>query len=154
MNADMEKRKEERKLLLNRKRIIEELSPYLTLQPDAFLSVDDTFVLQTELYKKVDSFLNHTVLEKDISTNLKAVYDLKCLFEDYLSQKAVLFYHKAVFYGAIEILTNQFFENIEQLAHFTKFSDGYSDLILVDRELKFGLCVERNEYVNKLTSWL
>lgn len=154
MNADMEKRKEVLKINLNRRRLLEELSQYLILQPDSFLSVDDTFVLQTELFKKVDSLNSFKVLEKDISANLKEVYDLKDFFKDYLSQKAVLFYHKACDYGAIKIFINDFFENIEQLAYFTKFKDGYSDLILVDQELKFGLCVERNEYVNKLTFWL
>lgn len=154
MKADIEKRKEELKINLNRRRIIEELSQYLILQSDPFLSIDDTFVLQTELFKKVDSLNSFKVIEKDISDNLKEVYELKDFFKDYLSQKAVLFYHKACDYGAIEIFINDFFENIEQLAYFTKFNDGYSDLILVDRELKFGICVERNEYVNKLTFWL
>lgn len=153
MNADMVKRKKELKINLNRKVITEELSKYLILQPDSFLSIDDTYVLQNELYKKVDLFNNFIVLEKDISTNLKEVYNLKQFFKDYLSHEAVLFYYKACDYGAIQIFTNDFFENIEQLAYFTKFKDGYSDLILVDQELKFGLCVERNEYVNKMTFW-
>ncbi|MFR3729051.1 hypothetical protein [Lacrimispora sp.] len=154
MNPDLKKRKEELKINLNRKRIVEELSKYLILQPDSFLSVDETFILQTELFKKVDSLNSFKVLEKDISDNLKEVYSLKNFFKNYLSQKAVLFYHKSCDYGALEIFIKDFFENIEQLAYFTKFKDGYSDLILVDRELKFGLCVERNEYVNKLTYWI
>lgn len=153
MNEDMKKRKKELKINLNRKVIIEELSKYLILQPDSFLSIEDTCILQNELYKKVDVYNNFKVLEKDISTNLKEVYNLKQFFKAYLNYKAVLFYYKACDYGAIQIVTNNFFENIEKMAYFTKFKDGYSDLILVDQELKFGLCIERNEYVNKMTFW-
>lgn len=132
---------------------MEELNKYLTLQLDSFLSVEDTLVLQTELFKKVDSIDKFKILEKEVSVNLKEVYELKKPFEDYLMDKAVLFYHKAYDYGAIEIFTKDFFDNIELLASFIKFKDGYCDLLLVDRGLKFGLCVERNEYFNKMTYW-
>lgn len=153
MSAELEKRKKELQISLNRKMIIDELNKYLTLQLDSFLSIDDTLVLQNELFKKVDSINKFKILEKDISANLKEVYELKNYFENFLMHKAILFYHKAFEYGAIEILTKDFYNNIEILASFTKFKDGYSDLLLVDRELKFGLCVERNEYVNKMTYW-
>jgi hypothetical protein len=153
MNADMGRRKNMLKYNMNRRWIVEELGRYLTLQIDSFLSIEDTFNLQTELFKKIDSLNNFKELQKDASANLIEVYSLKDFFVDFLYHKAVLFYHKACDYGAIEIFIADFFRNIAQLAYFTKFRDGYGDLILVDQKLIFGLCLERNEYFNKLTFW-
>ncbi|MGE6376180.1 YxiF family protein [Peribacillus muralis] len=42
---------------------------------------------------------------------------------------------------------------LEDILVFTKFTTGYGDFILVDDQLKFGICIERTEYHYELFIW-
>lgn len=52
--------------------------------------------------------------------------------------------------GAVKINVKDFFEHLDDIA---KFKEGYRDLIFVDEELRYGICIERYEYFNRLVIW-
>ena len=51
------------------------------------------------------------------------------------------------------IKVSDFFNNISKIFEFTSFSDGRRDLLFVDKNFRFGICIERYEYYNCISNW-
>lgn len=144
----------ELKLKSKRKSICKKLDNIINdLDIESFISVEDTIVISKKVYEKIDKVTNQEEIEKDIETNLIKVASLKEKYEMFFDENAILFHYDDRECGAIKIKTKDFFEHLEDIAEFTKFKGGYRDLILVDEDLKYGICIERYEYFNKLTIW-
>ncbi len=123
------------------------------LEIESFISVEDTIVISKKVYKKLDTLINQEEMEKDIESNLIKVASLKEKYKIFFNENAILFHYEDRECGAIKIKVEDFFEHLADIAEFTKFKGGYRDLILVDEDLKYGICIERYEYFNKLAVW-
>lgn len=123
------------------------------LEVESFISVEDTIAISKKVYEKIDTFINQEEIEKDIESNLIKVASLKEKYKMFFNEKAILFHYEDRECGAIKIKVEDFFEHLADIAEFTKFKGGYRDLILVDEDLKYGICIERYEYFNKLVIW-
>lgn len=144
----------ELKMKSKRKCICKKLANIINdLEIEAFISVEDTIVVSKKVYEKIDSLTNQEEIDKDIECNLIKVDSLKEKYKIVFNESAILFYYEDRECGAIKIKVKDFFEHLDDIAEFTKFKGGYSDLILVDKDLKYGICVERYEYFNKLAVW-
>lgn len=123
------------------------------LELESFISVEDTIIISKKVYEKIDTLINQEEIEKDIESNLIKVASLKEKFKTFLNENAILFHYEDRDCGAIKIKVDDFFKYLEYIAEFSKFKGGYRDLILIDENLKYGICIERYEYFNKLVVW-
>ena len=144
----------ELKLKAKRKFICKKLDNIISdLGIESFVSVEDTRIISKKVYEKIDTLKNQQEINKNIEDNLIKVTCLKEKYKMLLNQKAVLFHFEDGECGAIKIKIKDFFESLDTIAEFTKFKEGYRDLIFVDEDLKYGICIERYEYFNKLVVW-
>lgn len=144
----------ELKMKSKRKGICEKLANIIKdLDLEGFISVEDTIVISKKVYKKIDTLTNQEEIDKDIESNLIKVASLKEKFKMLLNENAILLHYEDRECGAIKIKLDDFFEHLDDIAEFSKFKGGYRDLILVDENLKYGICIERYEYFNKLAAW-
>lgn len=143
------------KMKLKRKDICKMLNNFMDdLQIDSFISVEHTIVMSKKVYEKMDTLINQEEIEKDIESNLTKVASLKERYKMFFNENAILFHHDDRECGAIKIKVGCFFEHLDDIAHFSGFKGGYRDLILVDEDLKYGICIERSEYFNTLAVWI
>lgn len=144
----------ELKMKSKRKSICKKLANIINdLEVESFISVEDTIVISKKVYEKIDAFINQEEIEKDVESNLIKVASLKEKYKMVFNEKAILFHYEDRECGAIKIKVEDFFEHLADIAEFTKFKGGYRDLILVDEDLKYGICIERYEYFNKFVIW-
>lgn len=96
------------------------------------------------------------LMQKEVyykTPNLNKVANLEEIFKIFFYENAILLHYEDRECGAIRIKVEDFFKYLGDIAEFSKFKEGYSDLVLVDENLKYGICVERYEYFNKLFVW-
>ncbi|WP_434799143.1 YxiF family protein [Terrisporobacter vanillatitrophus] len=123
------------------------------LGADSFISIEDTIRISEEVYNKIDTLPNQEKINIDVEPNLNKVANLEKIFKIFFYENAILLHHEDRECGAIRIKVEDFFKYLGDIAEFSKFKEGYSDLVLVDENLKYGICVERYEYFNKLFVW-
>lgn len=142
------------KMQSKRKGICKKLANIINdLEVVSFISVEDTIVISKKVYEKIDTLINQEEMDKDIESNLIRVASLKEKYKMLFNENAVLFHYEDRECGAIKIKVEDFFEHLAEIAEFTKFKGGYRDLVIVDEDLKYGICIERYEYFNKLVIW-
>lgn len=134
-------------LKAKRKSICERLN---NIDSNSFISVEDTIAISKKVYEKIDTLISQEEIEKDVEDNLAKVARLKERVEKIFNDKAVLVHFKDRECGAVKINVKDFFEHLDDIA---KFKEGYRDLIFVDEELRYGICIERYEYFNRLVIW-
>lgn len=118
-----------------------------------FLSIEETNELSNKIYIKIDKTLFQKEIIKDIDFNIKTLLLIKRQFINIWNQEGILFHFYDRESGAIKISFNNLFNNLEFFIKFIKFDIGYRDFLFVDKELKFGVCIEKFEYFNKLIIW-
>ncbi|MBD8048752.1 MULTISPECIES: YxiF family protein [Clostridium] len=144
----------ELKMKSKRKGICKKLDNIINdLEIESFIPVEDTIVISKKVYEKIDTLTNQEEIDKNIEANLIKVASLKEKYKMFFYENAILFHYEDRECGAIKIKIKDFFEHLDDIAEFTKFKGGYRDLILVDEDLKYGICIERYEYFNKLAIW-
>lgn len=144
----------ELKMKSKRKGICKKLDNIINdLEIEPFIPVEDTIVISKKVYEKIDTLTNQEEIDKNIEANLIKVASLKEKYKMFFYENAILFHYEHRECGAIKIKIKDFFEHLDDIAEFTKFKGGYRDLILVDEDLKYGICIERYEYFNKLAIW-
>ena len=124
-----------------------------SLNVESFISVEDTIVISNKVYEKIDTLRNQEEIDKNIESNLNELAKLKEEFRMFFNENALLFHYEDRECGAIRIKVEDFFRCLDDIAEFSKFREGYRDLIFVDENLKYGICIERYEYFNKLAVW-
>lgn len=134
-------------LKAKRKSICERLN---NIDSNSFISIEDTIAISKKVYEKIDTLISQEEIEKDVEDNLAKVARLKERVEKIFNDKAVLVHFKDRECGAVKINVKDFFEHLDDIA---KFKEGYRDLIFVDEELRYGICIERYEYFNRLVIW-
>lgn len=134
-------------LKAKRKSICERLN---NIDSNSFISVEDTIAISKKVYEKIDTLISQEEIEKDVEDNLAKVARLKERVEKIFNDKAVLVHFKDRECGAVKINVKDFFEHLDDIA---EFKEGYRDLIFVDEELRYGICIERYEYFNRLVIW-
>lgn len=144
----------ELKMKSKRKSICKKLANIINdLEVESFISVEDTIVISKKVYEKIYTLTNQEEIEKGIETNLIKVASLKEKYKMVFNENAILIHYEDRECGAIKIKVEDFFRCLDDIAEFSKFREGYRDLILVDEDLKYGICIERYEYFNKLAVW-
>ncbi|MEG0051355.1 MAG: hypothetical protein RR712_04180 [Terrisporobacter sp.] len=123
------------------------------IEVDSFISIEDTIRISEEVYNKIDKLPNQEKINTDVELNLDKVANLEEVFKIFFDENAIVLHYEDRECGAIKIKVEDFFKYLDSIAEFCKFKEGYSDLVLVDENLKYGICVERYEYFNKLFVW-
>ena len=124
-----------------------------TLDVDSFISIEDTMTISKRVYKKFDTLKNQEEITKDIDLNMKKVAILEVKFRSLFDKCGILLHYEDRESGAIKIKVEDFFKYLDYIVEFSRFKDGYRDLIFVDEDLMYGICVEKYEYFNKLIVW-
>lgn len=138
-----------------RKNVVKKLSPvFPNLSLDVFLGIEETREIKKLIYRYMDekSSEQEEIL-KGIEVSVYKIFSVKPLFYNYLDQTAYLFYDGDRETGGIRIRLNDVYQNIEFIMNFTSFSQDFSDLLIVDAQFNFGLCIERQEYNNIFVYW-
>lgn len=120
---------------------------------NAFISVNDTIEISNKIYEKIDSLNNKEKIGKEAEVNISAIFDLKKDYQLYNNEYGLLFHADDRECGALMIKVSDFFNNISKIFEFTSFSDGRRDLLFVDKNFRFGICIERYEYYNCISNW-
>lgn len=119
----------------NMRRIItRELSGFVTdINLDSFISVDVTKLLTERVYAKLDLAEIKILVDKDIGQCKNFLNMFKGQFSDFFECKGILMHYWDREVGAIILNTEDFFDNIDYMFRFTKFSEGYTDLFLWEK---------------------
>lgn len=120
---------------------------------NSFISINDTIEMSNKIYEKIDSLNNQVKIGKEAEVNISAILDLKKDYQSYNSEYGVLFHEDDRECGALMLKVSDFFDNISMIFDLTAFSAGRRDLIFVDKDFKFGICIERFEYYNCVSNW-
>lgn len=154
MDKNFYKRKERLMVQARRNQILKKLSKFAYVTEDSFLEVRETTKLIDKLYHKIDSFKKYEQVSKQLSENLNKIKSLQSKFVKFQNMQGVILYKNCRKYGAIKICVKDFFYNLNSFSDFLEFSEGKGDLMLIEKNLNFGIYLERYEYLNKLFYWL
>lgn len=124
------------------------------LKIESFISIEDSIKLRQNVLNKVDNSSNKKILRDNYELNLKELANLKNLFIPFFEENAILFHSEILECGAIKIKVKHFFEYLDDIPEFTKYKIGWGDIIFVDKNLKYGICLERFEYFHQLCVWI
>lgn len=142
------------RIINERKKIVKEISNYIEkITLDSFISIENTIDLSGNAYKYIDTIENKIMLDKENKGIVEKINCYKEKFEDISDAEGVLLHYYDRNVGALILTVKEFWHNIDNLLKFIKFYDGYRDLIFVEKNLKFGICIERFEYNNQLVIW-
>ena len=145
---------EELRIRLRRRVIFNTLKKFIpSIDNELYIEIEETKLISEKLYRKVDEIKAYEDLNKDEYSNLKRVLAYKEKFKMIFNESAILFHYEDDETGAIRIKVKDFFENLYDISSFTGFSKGCGDLVLINEDLKYGVCIERYEYFNKLVVW-
>jgi len=145
---------EELKIKSKRRNICSELTGIIdNIEINSFISIKDTIEISKRIYEKMDALSSQEKINKDIKTNLAVIAELKSEYAIYSNECAVLFHSEDRECGAIKVKVEDFFNHLVDIFELTSFAKGHRDLIFVHENLKFGICIERYEYFNKLVVW-
>jgi len=106
-----------------------------------------------KVYEKIDTIPNQKALPTDPNIAKEEVLNLKESIRHLLDKRVVLFHGDNGDTGALIIELGDFFNNLCWYLNFVRFISGYGDVVLVEENLKFGVCVERYEYQNNMITW-
>lgn len=143
--------------IMNRRRLLlEEMQRHINeIELDDFISLDKTKELQTEVYKimdKIESTKSSVI--RPLETNYVDWYiDNIHSFSNYRDEKIVYFHQQSMDIGALEIQINVVLNNINYVVSESEIAENGCRILLVNRDLKFGLCLWRSEYDFQLYKW-
>lgn len=72
---------------------------------------------------------------------------------DVCEPQMILFYQDKEELDAIYLSSKVFLNNINSILKFVGFSDGEFDLMFIKEDLTVGLCIESDEYNDRLFNW-
>ncbi len=143
--------------IMNRRRLLlGEIQRQINeIEMDDFISLDKTKELQMEVHKimEIQNSTKKSII-KPLDTNYVDWYinNIHC-FSNYKDEKIVFFHRQAMDIGAVEINVNVIINNINYIVSEAEIGKKGNRIFLVDRELKFGLCLWRSEYDFQLYKW-
>jgi hypothetical protein len=148
---DILKRKNRRNIL------IKKLSKNFEVSMDSFLDIDENDSFCKKIFDKLDAFGNKNILQgNDFKENIELAKErlTKVIKEISFNNN----FARILFYGemeieAVKLNVQEIINNIERILEITRFLDGYGDFILVEEDLKLGVCIERNEHYYELCLW-
>lgn len=143
--------------MMNRRRLmLGEMQKHINeIVLDDFLSLDKTKELQTEVYKIMDQLEStKSSVIKPLDTNYVDWYiDNIHIFSNYRDEKIVFFHQQSMDIGAVEIQINVILNNINYVVSASEMAENGCRIILVSKDLKFGLCLWKSEYDFQLYKW-
>lgn len=143
--------------MINRRRLLlREMQKHINeIELDDFLSLDKTKELQTEVYiimDKLESTKSSVI--RPLDTNYVDWYiDNIHSFSKYRDVKIVFFHEQAMDIGAVEIQINVVLNNINYIVSESEIAENGCRIILVSKNLQFGLCLWKSEYDFQLYKW-
>lgn len=143
--------------MMNRRRLLlEEMQRHINeIELDDFISLDKTKELQTEVYKIMDKLESTKSSEiRPLDTNYVDWYiDNIHIFSNYRDEKIFFFHQQAMDIGAVEIQINVVLNNINYVVSESEIAENGCRILLVNRDLKYGLCLWKSEYDFQLHKW-
>lgn len=107
-----------------------------------------SYIYENEKKKVWDPIL---VDENSEAIIKKLILDNQLLNEH--DSQMVLFYQDKEELDAIYLSPLTFLKNINNILKFVGYSDGEFDLMFVKEDLSIGICIELDEYNNRLFTW-
>lgn len=139
-------------LLKNRRRNFLRSFPILNDEKSlAFLEPKFSQELLLEIYKKVD-LMKGIVLDLDKENTVKEMLDHKLNISRFVNLEGVFFHRYSNEIGALVIPMKCFIENMESILRYLIVEEN-DHLILVGRDLSFGIFLFRHEYERELHIW-
>jgi hypothetical protein len=151
-SSDRQEKIKQLKVNVKRKEVLSTLSSQIPVTIEDFLSIEETTRVSKKVYEIIDTITNQTELVKDYQINVNSLMDIKEWTKGFQDKVAILHRHDRDT-GAIIMTIQSFWENVEDILSFVGFTDGYRDLVVLDKNLQFGVCIERHEYHNSLVVW-
>lgn len=150
---DRQDRIRQLKVYAKRKEIVTCFNPSISVTTEDFISIEETINLTEEVYKRLDATPNQSKIEKEYQTSRDSLLALKEKTRMFFDKDVVLLHRLDRESGAVVMSLHCFWFNLDYLLDFIGFRDGYRDLVAVDKNLEFGICIERHEYYNNLALW-
>lgn len=152
-------RKERIKTLMienNRKLLYQKMQVYVNdITLDSFISLNETKKLQEDVFSimsDMDEKKECLIIPLDISyyeilDSNKENWRIK-------TENNIVFFHRdALDIGAIELNIRTVFDNIKYIVSESEMGDYGCRILLVSRDLKYGMCLWRGEHDMKLYKW-
>lgn len=157
----MDKDRKERQLNLqiknSRKLLYKKINTFLDdIKLDDFISLNDTKILQGKVFSVMaDMDAKNDFLRAPLDVSYeKILEDNKQFFEQKAEDKIVFFHHDALDIGAIELNFRTVLNNISYIVTESEMGVRGCRILLVSKDVKYGLCLWRGEYEIKLYKWI
>lgn len=139
---------------VKRRELVSRLNHQLPEMEMNFLSIEETADFSKKVYEKIDTISDQVKLPKDYQTSVNSILNNKERIDRLQNKDIVILHRNDSETGALVLDVQYFWGNIDSVIALSGFKDGYRDLIVVEKNMNFGLCIERHEYYNKLVVWL
>lgn len=157
MNKDRKERIMNLQIKNSRKLLYEKINMRLDdIKLDDFISLNDTKILQEKVFSiMADMDTKNEFLISPLNVSYeKILEDNKQYFEQKAGDKIVFFHHDALDIGAIELNVRTVLKNISYIVAESEMGVRGCRILLVSRDVKYGLCLWRGEYEIKLYKWM
>lgn len=157
MDNDRKERIRNLQIKNSRKLLYKKLNTVLDdIKLDDFISLNDTKKLQEKVFSimaEMDAKNEFLIAPLDVSYE-KILKDIKQYFEQKAGDKIVFFHHDALDIGAIELNIRTVLNNISYIVSESEMGVRGCRILLVSKDVKYGLCLWRGEYEIKLYKWI
>ncbi len=153
VSSDRQRKVDKLKTNVKRKEVLSILSSRIPVTIEDFLSIEETIRVSRRAYEIIDTITNQTELVKDYQINVNSLLHTKEWTKGFQDKKVAILHRYDRDTGALVMTIESFWGSMDEILSFVGFKDGYRDLIAVDENLQFGLCIERHEYHNNLVVW-
>ena len=157
MDKDRKERIQNLQIKNRRKLLCEKINMHLDdIKLDDFISLYDTKKLQEIVFsimEDMDAKNEFLISSLDVSYG-KILEDNKQYFEQKDGDKIVFFHHDALEIGAIELNIRTVLNNISYIVSESEMGIRGCRILLVSKDVKYGLCLWRGEYEIKLYKWI
>ncbi|ARU61610.1 hypothetical protein CBW65_11750 [Tumebacillus avium] len=133
--------------------LLKGLSPRIGLTPESFLTVEETQRLLHAAFQKIDRADNLAKSEPSIESFIQRLSDTLAEVVLPPDTEVILFLYEEGEIEAVKLEFRALQENFSLLLPLTGFTQGRFDILIVQPQLRFGLCVERGEYEYTFASW-
>ncbi|MBP2001375.1 hypothetical protein J2Z69_002418 [Paenibacillus shirakamiensis] len=152
-SSDRQEKIKQLKINVKRKEVLSTLSGQIPVTIEDFLSIEETTRVSKKVYEIIDTITNQTELVKDYQINVNTLLHTKERTKGFQNNNVAILHRHDRDTGALVMTIESFWGNMNEILSFVGFKDGYRDLVVVDKDLQFGLCIERHEYHNNLVVW-